>query len=132
MPSGWTGTDLSHVLSRVGRLPEEVRASLRSVARRSAESIRNDAARRLRAQQKTSAHQLADAIEVQEDAANLQFRVISFPPSGQSANTTIWNEHGTAKMEARPYMRPAADAERALYRRACEAAVVGLLEQALR
>lgn len=124
-----TGTDLAALRSRLDQLPADVERELKTVAHRSARNIAGDAARRLRQQQKTAAHALADAIVVVDDSGDRKFIVESQAPRGQPANVTIWNEHGTPRMTARPYMRPAAAAERANYTRECEAIVVKLIQQ---
>lgn len=131
MANAWTGTDLSAIRTRVDQLPRDVEHALKTVAHRSARNIAGDAARRLRQQQKTTAHALADAIIIVDDSGDRKFIVESQAPRGQPANVTIWNEHGTVNMTARPYMRPAANAERANYTRECEFAVVPLVEKAL-
>lgn len=124
MADGLTITGRDALLRGVDALPRAVTAELRTVAKRSAESIRNDARRRLIAQQKSASRKLADAIDVVEE--DRQFIARSRPPSGQPANITIWNEHGTSRMGARPYMRPAADAEGPIYVRQAEAIVTRL------
>lgn len=126
-----TMTGLAELRSAVQRLPDDVTSALKTVAHRSAKNIAGDAARLLRGQQKTDAHKLADAIEVVEDAENRQFKVFSRPPLGQPTSLTIWNEYGTSKMAARPYMRPAADHERESYVRESEAAAVSVVREAL-
>jgi HK97 gp10 family phage protein len=126
-----TGTDLNALRAKIDTLPSEVTSALKTVAHRSARNIAGDAARRLRSQQKTSAHALADAIIVIDDSGDKKFIVESRAPASQPANVTIWNEHGTAKMAARPYMRPSADAERASYTRECEAVATAVFEKVL-
>lgn len=127
----WTGTDLATVRAKVDQLPGEVTAALKTVAHRAALNIQGDARRRLRAQQKTAAQALANHIAVVDDSGDKKFIVESQSPPGQPANVTIWNEHGTSNMAARPYMRPAADAERVPYLRACEAVVIQLAQKVL-
>lgn len=129
--SAVTGTDLRVLRQKVDQLPSDVTAALKSVAHRSAMNIRGDAQRRLRAQQTTPAHALADKIEIVDDSGDRKFIVESQSPAGQPANVNIWNEHGTVRMDARPYMRPSADAEQASYTRACEAAVLPVIRKVL-
>lgn len=117
--------------SVIEQLPDVVTAALRRVAQVTALRIKARAAANLRSLQKTDATALADAIEVIEDVANKQYQVVSKAPRGQPANLPIWNEHGTIKMAARPYMRPAATAEEQRYHdemaAAAEAAARSLL-----
>jgi hypothetical protein len=55
---------------------------------------------------------------------------VSTPPDGQPPNVTIWNEFGTSKMEARPYMRPASHQEIDRYRTDMEQAAAEALAEA--
>jgi HK97 gp10 family phage protein len=126
-----TTTGLEQLRAGIQRLPDDVTAALKTVALRSAKIVAGDAARTLLSQQKSDSHKLADAIEIVEDVEEKQMRVVSKPPSGQPANVTIWNEYGTSKMSARPYMRPAADRARADYTRQVEAAAVAVVRKAL-
>jgi len=129
--SSVTITGLDEMRRAVDQLPATVTAALKTVAKRSAQRIEGDAARRLRSQQKTEAHALADAITITEDVPNKQYIVTSSAPAGQPANLPIWNEHGTSKMPARPYMRPAADAEGPTYEREVAAAATDAVSEAL-
>lgn len=74
----------------------------------------------------STAEHVADAIELVEDAPNQKFQVISKAPRGNPANLPIWIEFGTSKQAARPYMRPAADAETERYHHDLEAAVAAV------
>jgi len=129
MADAFKVTGRAELLRDLEQLPADLLAQQRTIARRSAQNIQGDARRRLRQRQKTSAHELADHIEVHEDAANSMVSTISFPPGNQPANVTIWNEHGTSTMDARPYMRPAADAERENYARQNESMLTRLLQR---
>lgn len=119
-----TTTGLTEMRAAVQRLPDAVTAALRDVARDTAERVKAEARRLLLAQQKTSAHALADAITVIEDPDNKRMLIESPPPPGQPLNVPIWNEYGTIFMLARPYMRPALDGEDAAYRGDMERASV--------
>lgn len=125
----FTQTGVAELRAAIDVFPARHTAALRSVAQRSAERMRNDARRRLLAQLKTNARALADGITVKEDAANRQFMVESSPPKGQHPLVTIWNEYGTFKMSARPYMHPAADAEREPYRREMDRVSVAVAQE---
>lgn len=124
-----TQTGRDELVRAVHALPERVTAACRAVAGRIAVRIQAGARQRLIAQLQTSRRGLADAITVKEDLANQQFLVESSAPRGQAANVPIWIEHGTVKMAARPYMRPAAAAEQENYRREMETAVVAEARQ---
>lgn len=126
-----TTTGLDEFRRGVESLDTSVTNALKHVAEKHANAIAVDAKRRLRAQQKTSAHALADAIVVEPDVENNRYQVISFPPVGQPTNINLWNEFGTVKMQARPYMRPAADASRDAYTRDVEVAVTDAAKKAL-
>lgn len=120
--SSFTQTGVDQLRAGIDQFPARVTARLRSVAQATAERVKVKAQARLRAQQKTSATRLADNITVEEDAANQRFLVVSRSPVGQPTNVNLWNEHGTLKMRARPYMRPAAQAELARYQTDMQAA----------
>lgn len=115
--AGATATGLKELRALIEALPDDVTAALKSVARDTAGRIQARAQGLLRSQQKTAAHALADAIAVTEDDAQQQFVVESKAPAGQPANVPLWNERGTRFMAARPYMRPAGDAEQDRYQR---------------
>lgn len=115
-------TGVDQLRQAIDKFPAAVTARLRAVASAAATRVRDRAQTTLRDQQKTEAHALADNITIEEDAPNKQFLVISRPPIGQGTNLPIWNEHGTVKMPARPYMRPAAAAETSRYQNECQAA----------
>lgn len=119
----FTQTGLEAFKAAVATFPDNVMRAQQVVARRTGQAMQNDARRKLLAQLKTPTHALANAIEVREDFAHNLVEVISFPPIGQPTSVNIWNEYGTAKMPARPYMRPAADAAQAQYARDLQAAV---------
>lgn len=122
--SSVTQTGRNELIGAVTVFPERITAALRSVASATATRVQSRAQALLRGQLKTSATKLADAITVEEDAANKQFIVVSRSPVGQPTNVNLWNEHGTVTMSARPYMRPAAKAEEVRYRSDMEAAAL--------
>lgn len=110
-------------------LPADVTAALKGVALATAHRIQARAKSNLGAQLKTSAHALIDRIEVIEDDAHHQYRVESLAPKGQPANLPLWVERGTRFMGARPYMRPAGDAEDARYKQDSLAAVASVVDR---
>ena len=105
----------------VERLPATVTARLRRAASQTATRIQGGARARLRAQTRGTGR-TADAISVREDADGKAFAVESKAVRPAPANLPGWLEYGTSKMAARPYMRPAAEAERARYRREIQTA----------
>ena len=130
--SSFTQTGVAELRAAVDGLPDRVTAALRDAARSTAARMKSAADATLRAQQKTAAHALADAITITEDVPNKQVLVSSPAPRGQAANLPIWNEYGTVRMPARPYMRPAAVAEDARYRADCASAAAEAVAEALR
>lgn len=109
--AGADATGLKELSALIDRLPDDVTAKLRSVALISANRIKNHARQILLSKQKTPAHALADAIEVIAEPEQQRYVVDSQGPPGQPKNLGLWVERGTRFMAARPYMRPAGDAE---------------------
>jgi HK97 gp10 family phage protein len=126
-----TTTGLEELRRAVQTLPVAVTARLKAVAEASAARMQKRAQARLRAQLKTSAHALIDAITVTSDLPNKQVHVISNPPKGQHGGLPLFVEYGTVRMAARPYMRPAADQETPHYRHDLEAAAVDVVQKVL-
>lgn len=129
---GATATGLTELRAVVNALPQTVTAALRHVAATTAYRIRERAQGLLRAQLKTSARALVDGIIVLDESAERRYVVDSTRPASQPTNLPLWVERGTRYMAARPYMRPAGDAEDARYRRdalAAAEAVVAQLEK---
>ncbi len=117
-----TSTGLEEMRAACQQLPA-VTAALREVAKATAIRIQANAKAILRMKEVSDRTELIDAIVLEENAANREFRVISNPPPGQSANVTIWNEYGAlGRIVARYYMHDSAEAERDQYRRDMEAA----------
>lgn len=142
MAEGMTITGLDEFKAAVGRLQGVVLVASRDVAMATALREQETARRLLRSQQTTEAHALADAITIVDDPANKQVLVVSFPPDAegryrgrlvqQPANVPIWNEYGTQTMTARPYMRPASDAEEDRYAHDGDAAIATAVEEVLK
>jgi hypothetical protein len=148
--SNFTQTGRNEFVQAVERLPDAVTKALRSVALVTAHRVKGDAQQILRSKTHGTG-KTADAIFVEEDAADQAFLVKSpgvphprlslhrMKRSGRTHtqkvsqnNLPIWLEHGTSKMAARPYMRPAADHAQAPYRRDMEAASIKAVEDTLK
>lgn len=122
--STYTQTGRNELRSSIEQFPANVTAALRKVAQGTANAVAVRARQLLRSQQKTDSTKLMADITVEEDAANKQFIVVSRSPIGQPTNVNLWNEHGTVRMGARPYMRPAAQAENSRYQTEMQAAAL--------
>ena len=138
--SSFTTVGLEAFRRAVDQFPAAHTAKLRALAEETALRVRDDAKAILRSKTHGTG-KTADAIVVEEDAANQAFLVKSpgvphqrlslhrMKRSGRmhtqkvtQNNLPIWLEYGTVDMTARPYMRPAADRAQARYRRDMEAA----------
>ncbi len=122
--SAVTSTGLEEMRAACQQLPAAVTAALREVAQATAKRMMANSKAILQTKEVSDRTALIDAIVLEENAANREFRVISNPPPGQPKNVTIWNEYGAVGriVTARYYMRDAAEAERDQYRRDLEAA----------
>lgn len=130
--AGATATGLKELREAIDRLPDDVTKALRLVALVSANRIQARAKSILRSKLKTSAHALVDGIVVIPEPEKKQYKVDSTRPPSQPTNLPLWIERGTIKMAARPYMRPAGDAEEETYQRdslKAAASVVDRLEK---
>lgn len=127
--STFTQTGVNELRAAINRFPDVVTARLQAVAAATAARVKASAYANLRSRQKTDATALADAIEIVEDLPNKQYQVVSKPPKGQPANVTIWNEYGTVKMGARPYMLLAAKGEETRYTNDMQAAADAAMQE---
>lgn len=109
--AGATATGLKELREAIDRLPDDVTEKLRFVALISANRIQVRAKSILRSKLKTPAHALVDGIVVVPEPEHKQYVVDSTRPPSQPTNLPLWVEKGTPHMAARPYMRPAGDAE---------------------
>lgn len=120
--AGVMQTGMTEARRTVDRLPRAVSQALRGAAFVTATRIR-DKAKALLLAQTQGTGKTAAAIAVHEDEDQQQFRVESKAVRPAPANLPLWLEHGTVKMSARPYMRPAAESQRDEYVRASERAI---------
>lgn len=138
MADTFTITGLDEMRRAVDALPSDVTVALKRVAQGSANAIVLRARQRLAQSpdpplkgESQSHGATAKAIEVVEDTENKQYIVESKSPPGMPTNLVIWREFGTVHQPARPYMRPAIDAERAVYLQQVEEAAVSVVKKAL-
>lgn len=142
-----TTTGLTDMRAGIAQLPTRVTAALRAVAWRTSRRVYEGARSRVA----VDTGYTRDNISVTEDAANQQFIVSAgtdrprvrfslhrMTRSGRihTQKVTlnmlpIWLEYGTRKMTARPFMRPAAEAESETYKREMEHAAIEAAREAL-
>ncbi len=132
--------DLAALRAAVDRFPAEVTAALQAVAKASADRIAKNAATILRSKTHGTGA-TAKSIRVIDDSPNKTYRVevpggpiptLSLHRMKRSGRThtqkvtqnnlPFWLERGTKHMAARPFLRPAADAEQDRYKAAMAAA----------
>lgn len=99
----------------IDKLPFVVSEALKRSARESAERIARNAASILRSKTHGTGR-TADAIRVLDESARKQYIVNSPGHPDRPAMLPMWLEYGTRFMSAKPYMRPAGDAESERYR----------------
>src|SRR3990167_2635301 len=116
MAEGTTSTGLEEFKAAARAFPEEHRKALRAVAQATATRVEARAIANMQAS-KYPAQARTVIIATEEDAANQAFTVIAKPAPRRPGNITLWIEHGTLRVPAQPFMRPAAQAETAQYRR---------------
>lgn len=107
--------ELSALRQAIDRLPADVTAALRTVARDTAARVQIRAGQILDSRTGGKAARIA-AITIVESAAEKQFLVIAEGAADKPPNLALFFERGTRTMAARPFMRPAADAETERYR----------------
>lgn len=107
--------DLAALRQQIERLPADVTAALRAVAWRTSRHVKERALQILNSRTNGKADRIA-AITIVEHETEKVFRVIAEGAVNKPANLALWFERGTRFMKARPFMRPAGDAEEATYR----------------
>ncbi len=113
--AGVEASGLKEALAAVKQLPASVTRALEAVAKATADRIAASAKSALLS--KTKAVKTADSIHVVRDGTRKQF-VVDVPGSPDDPpKLAFWLEHGTQRMAAKPYLRPAGDAEDERYRR---------------
>lgn len=129
--AGATIPEFARVYAAVQKLDTTVQAALRQVA----EDTANRAKETARIKVPHDTYVTRDSIAVVPEPENRQFRVeVGTAPHNRDGRTAflpnlpLWLEYGTSKMEARPFLRPAMDAERERYIRDMAAAVTDVVE----
>lgn len=112
---------------------EQVETTLKTVAHKRARLVHAAAQGRLPSRGETPhatgwtrAH-----LVIVDDSANHQFRVEVQDSTMREPMLPVWIEYGTIDTAARPFLRPAADENRAGYLRDLDAALTHLLEKAI-
>lgn len=135
-----TVTGLNEAKWAVERLPAQLEAACRKVARDTALRVKAGA----RARVSVDTGITRDSIDVQPDVENSMYRVGVFasPPHVRKGgrtdrtaflpNLALWIERGTRFKSARPFLRPALDAENERYKSDFQAAVERTAAEALK
>lgn len=110
-----TAIGLTELRQAIDDFPNDVTAALRAVAWRTSRRVKDRAREILNGRTGGKADRIA-TISIVEDVGEHVFRVIAEGPADKPANLALWFERGTRYMEARPFMRPAGDAEDERYR----------------
>lgn len=127
---GVTVTGLTEARAAVEQLDATVTARLKTVAKATADRIAANAATILRSKTHGTG-KTAATIRVLDESAEKQYTVNCPGDPDRPANLPLWLERGTRYMVARPFLRPAGDAEDARYRTDMAAAAEGAVKQAL-
>ncbi|MEO8678146.1 MAG: hypothetical protein ABI665_03815 [Vicinamibacterales bacterium] len=115
---------------QIERFAPDQAAALKAVARETAERILKRE-RQLLTSQTHGEGNTANALFIEDDSANKRFIVRFGRIQGRPAHLPIWIEYGTVHQAARPFVRPAADAEVDRYRRDMDAASVAAARKTL-
>jgi HK97 gp10 family phage protein len=107
---------LDALAKAVDRLPSAVTEALKQEAHASADRLAEAAKANLRSKTHGSG-KLADSIEVLDKSDEKKFTVNVPGGEGEDPMLGVYLEYGTKKMDARPFLRPARDAEEARYLR---------------
>ncbi len=131
MAGGVTVTGLKEARAAVERLPEHVIAALKAVAKSTAHRIATNAASILRSKTHGTGA-TADSIRVLDESQHNQF-VVNVPgDSSRPSALPLWLERGTRHMAARPFLRPAGDAENERYKHDMAAAAERAVKDSLK
>lgn len=125
-----TTVGLEELYAATRVLDDRVQGRLQAVAAATAFRVKARAQENLRSKTHGSGA-TAKAIGVVVDHPRKQYQVISQAPPDKPDVLPFWLEYGTRHMGARPYMRPAADAERESYAANMLAAAVDIMRGVL-
>src|SRR5262249_20790065 len=120
--STFTQTGVNELKAAIETFPDDITAACQSVAHKWAGIVKTDAQRRLLSQTKGEGNTAA-AMQIVADLPNKEYIVGFGLIKKRPANLPLWLEYGTIRMNARQFMRPAAEAAREGYRRDMEAVV---------
>jgi HK97 gp10 family phage protein len=105
--------ELAALKRQIDQFPADVTTALRAVASVTAGRVQRRARQIVASKVKRGAEVVA--ITIRDEPAEKQFLVIAEGSHDKPANLALWLERGTRYMTARPFMRPAADAETRRY-----------------
>ncbi len=129
--SGVTVTGLKEARAAVEALDVTVVTALKAVAKRTADRIAVNAASMLRSKTHGTG-KTAASIRVLDESADKRY-VVNVPgDASEPANLPLWLERGTRHMVARPFLRPAGDAESARYKSEMMAIAERSVQEALK
>jgi hypothetical protein len=125
-----TSTGLDALYAATRDLNTRMTTRLQAVAAASAFRVKTRAQQLLRSQTHGTGA-TANAIGIVEDARRKRYQVVSQAPPHKPDLLPIWIEYGTSRQPARPYMRPAADAEEETYVRNMSDVAIDVMRGAL-
>lgn len=135
-PGSFNLTGVKEMRQSLGKFPDESTKAMQRVARNAALRVKN----RARALVAVDTGITRDSIDVQPQPAEKQYKVAVFasPPhvrKGRNTRTAylpniaIWLEFGTIHKPARPFLRPALDAEAAQYKAEMQTEMDALMQK---
>ena len=120
--------ELAILRKTIDTLPDDVTKALRAVASVTAGRVQRRAQQILDSRTGGKATRIA-AFSIVDVPTERKFLVIAEGAADKPANLALFFERGTRTMVARPFMRPASDAEEGRYREDMERAAVTVAER---